>query len=821
MKAAVTQMMQDMLKDFGFAVRLLVRRPVSALSAVLILALGIGTATAVFSVINGVILKPLPYGDSDRAVMIWSSWTGFPETWVSYDEYEAWPSSVPALEEVAIAYSPLTVTVGGVEEPESVKAAAVTESVLRVLDVTTVAGRNFVPAEDVPGSEPAALIGYDLWQRRFGADPEVVGSIVDIDGDATRVVGILPAGFRMPMDYGSDRATEVLQALAADPADYDATPGEGFSPAAGSHTFYGFGRLASGASIADANVQLGALSERLIADGIYPSSWNFRARAVALPDQVSGHLHPALWGLAAAVVLVLIIACANVAGLMLIRGELRRREFGIRTALGAKRTALARQVLIETCLLAILAGAAGVSISWLAIQALHSLAPATLPRFNEIGMDDSSLAFALAASLLTTFLAGLVPAVQAARAEPDAALQPADRQTQESPNVNARSVLIVAEVALAVVLVASAGLMVRTVTKLTAIDPGFDSDGLVSMQVALASSAYPTPESVSGFFRTLQSRVDALPGVTAVSLVRVLPLAHEIGDMSVSVAGFELAAGEQPAGEWQVVTPGYFRTMNIDLLEGRDLRASDGRDHPVIVINDRFAKEYFPDTGPLGRTVRIGNGTEVRVVGIVADARHNDLTSKVKPRFYIPHEVFAQRTMHLLAKAEGDPGLLVNGIRRELQSLDPAVAPGEVRMMSDVVAHATAQPRFIMFTLSVFGALALVLGFAGIHAVLGYAVSRRTREIGIRMSLGAGKARVFGAVLRRGLALTILGVVAGSVLALALTQVLESQLVGVSPLDPPTFLVTALVFVLAGALAAVQPALRAMAVNPIEALRYE
>jgi predicted permease len=814
-------MMQDVRKDLGFALRLLARRPGFALSAVLILALGIGTATAVFSVINGVVLKPLPYGNADRAVMIWSSWTGFPETWVSYDEYEAWQSNVTAFEEVAIAYSPLTVTVGDAEEPESVKAAAVTESLLRVLDVDTVAGRNFVPAEDVPGSEPAALIGYDLWQRRFGADPEVVGSTVVIDGNATRVVGILPAGFRMPTDYGSDRATEVLQALAADPVEYDATPGESFSPAAGSHTFYGFGRLSPGASTADANAQLDALSERLIADGIYPSSWNFRAQAIALPDQVTGHLHPALWGLAAAVVLVLIIACANVAGLMLIRGESRRREFGIRTALGAKRAMLARQVLIETCLLALLAGVAGASIAWLVIQALHFLAPATLPRFNEVRIDGSSLAFVLAISLLTTFLAGLIPAAQAARAEPDGALQPADRQTPGSSRVSARSVLIVAEVALAVVLVASAGLMVRTVTKLTAIDPGFDSDRLVSMEVALASSRYPAPEAVTEFFRSLESRVEALPDVTAASLVRVLPLAHEIGDMSVSVAGLALSPGEQPAGEWQVVSPGYFQTMNIDLLDGRDLRDGDGREQPVVVINDRFAKEYFPGSNPLGRTVRIGNGTEVRVVGIVADTRHNDLTSNVKPRLYIPHEVFAQRTMHLLARTEGDPGLLIAGIRRELQSLDPAVAPGEVRMMSEVVAHATAQPRFIMFALSGFGVLALLLGFAGIHAVLGYAVSRRTREIGIRMSLGAGQASVFGAVLRQGLVLTLFGVAAGSLLALALTRVLESQLVGVSPADPLTFLATALVFLCAGSLACLRPALRAMAVNPIEALRYE
>jgi putative ABC transport system permease protein len=814
-------MMQDVLKDLGFAVRLLVRRPGFALSAVLILALGIGTATAVFSVINGVVLKPLPYGNADRAVMIWSSWTGFPETWVSYDEYEAWQSSVRALEEVAIAYSPLTVTLGGVAEPESVKAAAVTESLLRVLDVNTMAGRNFLRVEDVPGSEPVALIGYDLWQRRFGADPEIVNSIVDIDGSATRVVGILPAGFRMPMDYGSERATEVLQALAADPVDYDATPGEGFSPAAGSHTFYGFGRLAPGASIADANVQLDALSERLNADGVYPSSWNFRAQAVALPEQVTGHLHPALWGLAAAVVLVLIIASANVAGLMLIRGELRRREFGVRTALGAKRAVLARQVLIETCLLALLAGIAGACIAWLAIHALHFLAPATLPRFNEIGLDGSSLAFALSASVLITFLAGVVPAAQAAGAEPDAALQPADRQTEGSARVSARSLLIVAEVALAVVLVASAGLMVRTVTKLTAIDPGFDSDRLVTMEIALASSQYPTPESVSGFFRTFQSRVEALPGVTAASLVRVLPLAREIGDMSVSVAGLELAPGEQPSGEWQVVSPGYFRTMNIDLLNGRDVRETDGKEQPVIVINDRFAKEYLPGSNPLGRTVRIGNGTEVRVVGVVANTKHNDLTTSVKPRFYIPHEVFAQRTMHLLAKTEGDPSLLIAGMRRELQSLDPAVAPGDVRMMSDIVAHATAQPRFIMFTLSGFGALALLLGFAGIHAVLGYAVSRRTREIGIRMSVGARRATVFGAVLRQGLVLVLSGVAVGSVLALVLTHFLESQLVDVSPADPLTFLATALVFLCAGALACLQPALRAMAVNPIEALRYE
>lgn len=814
--------LEKSMKDIRYGARVLIRRPGFALGVIFILALGIGTATATFSVINSVILKPLPYGQADQAAMIWSSWKGFPETWVSYDEYEAYESSIDAFVEVGIAYSPLTFTVGGSDEPESLQGAAVTKSVLRALDVEPVTGRNFLPEEDRPGGENVAIIGHDLWQRRFSADPDIVGATIDIDGTATRVVGVLPADFRMPMDYGSDSKTEVLRPLAADPMDYDAIAGDGFAQAGGSHTFYAFARLAPGATVTQANAELEAFTERKNTAGIYPESWDFRARAKSLPEQITGEMHPALWGLGAAVVVVLVIACANVAGLMLIRGELRRHEFGIRTALGANRGVLARQLLIETGLLAIVAGAIGVAIAWLAIRGLRIMAPETLPRFGEIGIDGAALGFASGASLLTALLVGLVPAMQAVRAGPDEARKGAG--TAASPRrslVNGRFALIVGEVALAVVLVASAGLMVRTVGNLMAIDPGFDGDRLVSVELALPSSRYPTPESVSAFYRELQARVETLPGVEAAGAARILPLATDIGDAGVSIDGYLPAPGERTAGEWQIVTPGYLQAMNIALQDGRFIDHTDTAEDPVIVINRAFAEKYFSELDPVGRTVVVGGKIKTRVVGVVADTHHNDLTSAVKPRFYIPHAVRAQRTMYLLAKTEGDPTLLVNGIRNELQSLDSRLALGDIRMMSDIVADATAQPRFVMLALSGFGILALILGFAGIHAVLGYFVSRRTREFGIHMSLGANRATIFGNVLRQGLWLTSTGIVLGSLAALAVTQFLQSLLVGVSAADPLTYSITALLFLAAGVLACLYPALRAMAVNPMEALRYE
>ena len=813
--------MDKALQDFRFGARVLLRRPGFALGIVLILALGIGTATATFSVVNSVILNPLPYGQADRAVQIWSSWTGFAETWVSYDEYEAYQASVDAFDEVAIAYSRVTLTAGGADEPESLLAAAVTESLLRVLDVEPALGRNFLPEEDRPGGEPVALIGYDFWQRRYSGDPDVVGTTIDVDGVATRVVGVLPSDFRMPMDYGSGGETELLQPLAAEAMDYDGIPGEGFAPAGGSHTFYAFARLASGATVSQANAELDAFTGQKNADATYPASWNFRAHATALPEQITGDLHPALWGLGAAVLVVLVISCANVAGLMLIRGESRRREFGVRTALGAKRGGLVRQLLIETGLLAVAAGAIGVAVAWLAVRGLRIVAPQSLPRFGEIDLDGVALAFALGVTLLTTFIVGLVPAMQAVRAAPDEALRVAGTEGLSGSRVSGRFALIVGEVALAVILVASAGLMVRSVSNLLAIEPGFDAERIVTMELALASSRYPTPESVAAFHRELQSRVEALPGVEEAGAVRILPLASEIGDSGVAVDSYQAAPGEQTAGEWQVVTPGYFQSMNIQLQDGRYIVPSDTAEDPVVVINRAFANKYFSGLDPVGRTAVVRGSIAARIVGVVADTHHNDLTSAVKPRFYLPHTVLSQRTMYLVAKTEGEPALLVNGIRNELQSLDSRLAFGEVRMMGEIVADATTQPRFVMLTLSSFGFLALVLGLAGIHAVLGYFVSRRTREIGIRMSLGANRSMIFANVLRQGLSLTGIGVVIGSVVALLATQLLQSQLVGVSAADPLTYLVTALVFLAAGGLACLRPALRAVAVNPMEALRYE
>ncbi|MEX2124635.1 MAG: ABC transporter permease [Woeseia sp.] len=814
--------LEKSLQDIRYGARVLIRRPGFALGVIFILALGIGTAIATFSVINSVILKPLPYGQADRAVMIWSSWKGFPETWVSYDEYEAYQADIDSFAEVGISYGPLTVTAGGDDEPESLQGAAITESLLRVLDVQPVIGRNFLAEEDRPGGDSVAIIGYDLWQRRFSADPEIVGATIDVDGSPTRVVGVLPADFRMPMDYGGESRTEVLQPLAADPMEYDAIPGEGFALAGGSHTFYAFARLAPGATVTEANAELDAFTERKRADGTYPASWDFRAHAESLPEQITGDMHSALWGLGVAVVVVLVIASANVAGLMLIRGEFRRHEFGIRTALGANRGALARQLLMESGLLAVVAGAIGVTIAWLALRGLRFVAPETLPRFGEIGIDGVALGFALGLSLLTAFLVGLVPAMQAVRAGPHEARYGAGTAPPAGRSVvNGRFALIVGEVALAVVLVASAGLMVRTVSNLMAIDPGFDSDRLVTVQLALPSSRYPTPESVSAFYRELQARVGTLPGVEAAGAVRILPLATDIGDMGVSIDGYQPAPGEQTAGEWQVVTPGYLQAMNVALQHGRYIEDSDTAEDPVIVINRAFAEKYFSDLDPVGRTVVVGSNTETRVVGVVADTHHNDLTSAVKPRFYIPHAVRAQRTMHLLAQTEADPKLLVNSIRNELHSLDARLALGDIRMMADIVLDATAQPRFVMLTLSGFGVLALVLGCAGIYAVLGYFVSRRTREIGIQMSLGAKRTAIFGNVLRQGLWLTSIGVVLGTLAALAATQFLQSLLVGVSAADPLTYLATALLFLTAGVLACLYPALRAMAVNPMEALRHE
>ena len=804
------------------SLRQLAKRPGFTLTVIVTLGLGIAAATTLFSIARTVVFNPLPYAEPDRAVMIWSSWKDFPQTWVSYDEYEAYREEIPAFDHVAIAYSPMSLTVGGIDEPELVQGSAVSGEIFAALGVQPQLGRPFLPTEQTVGAEPVAIIGFDLWQRRFAADPDVVGRTIDVGGDRHQIVGVMPADFRLPMDYGGDARTEVLLPLAVDPTRWEAVPGPDFSHAGGAHTFYAVARLGTGASVEHANAQLEALTRRLNADGVYPAGWDFRATAVALPRQVTGALRPALWVVGAGVALLLAIACANVAALTLIRGEHRRREFGIRTALGAGPGRLARQVLTESATVSVLAGALGFVAAGAAVQVIRAMAPPNLPRMDELHVDTGTFAFSLLAAFVSALAAALVPTLRVMRTDPARAVKSdADQRRSGISLGGGRSVLVTAEIALAVLLAVAAGLMIRTVESLLDIDPGFRTDNVAVMRIAVPSSRYPEGADVTRFYQELDRRVAALPGVEATGAVRLLPLDSEIGDMGIHVAGYQPPPGEQPAAEWQVVLPGYFQALGIELVGGRYLDARDADNEPTVVINRRFAERYFGGRDPLGREVILGRGTSARIVGIVADTVHNGLLAQIKPRFYVHHAVVAQRTMNLVVRARTDPAALAPDIRREVQALDPRLAVSELRYLSDIAADVTARPRFVMLAMSAFAFVALMLSAVGVYATLAYLVSRSTREIGIRMSLGAGRKRIFADVTRRGLAMTLAGTGIGLFAAMALARFLGSLLVGVAPFDPATYAGALALFVVAGAVACAVPAFRATCIQPAVALRQE
>ncbi|MGH7571211.1 MAG: ABC transporter permease [Gemmatimonadota bacterium] len=818
--------MDALLQDLRYAFRSLRKSPGFTAVAVLTLALGIGATTAIFSVIDGVLLEPLPYAAPERTVMLWSSWKDFPQTWVSYDEFEAYRDEVGAFEEIGLWYGGLSATVEGRGEAERVPAVAVTRNLFRILGVETALGRAFLPEEDVPGNDAAVILGYDLWQRRFGGDPSIVGRPALINGTERLVVGVLPAGFRMPVDYGAGEPTEAWFPLAAQAEDYEAVAGPEIAFGGGAHTFYAVARLAPGATVEQANAELGALTARLAAQGVYPADWGFQATAIPLPEEVTGTIRPVLLVLLGAVALVLLIACANVAGLLLVRGEVRRREIGIRAALGAGRGRLAWQFLTESVLLSLVGGAIGVWLAWLGVQAVRAVAPESLPRIDEIGVDGVVLAFATIASLATAVLTGELPALRAAGMDPSKSLKDGQAATPGSGRLRTRHALVALQIALAVVLVIGAGLTIRSVRNLLAIDPGFSGEDVLTMQVSLPSARYPDAAEVAAFYAELQPGIAELPGVEAAGAVRVLPLATDIGDMGVHVPGHQHEPGDPTAAEWQVATPGFFEAMGTELLAGRFIDERDHADAPlVLVINRSFADKYFAGRDPLGRPVVIGGGPAWSVIGVVEDTRHNGLTGPVRPRFYAPHAQlpsgFEQRTMSLVIKANRDPTSLIQPVRGAIRRMDPRLAISDVRLMEKIVGESVAGPRFAMLLLAAFAGLALVLGAVGIYGVIAYAVSQRTREIGVRIALGAGKGRVLSLIVRQGLAIALVGIVIGLAAAFMATRVLGSVLYGVSATDPITFAGVTLMLALVALLASWIPARRAARVDPMVALRSE
>jgi putative ABC transport system permease protein len=819
------------LKDLSFAARSLRRQAGFTSLVVLTLAFGIGATTTLFAVVRGVLLAPLPYARPEGLAQLWSAWTGFEKTWLSYDEYEAWKTEIPAIEDVGL-FTDGAVNLTDGDEPERVRAANVGANVFQVLGVSPLIGRGFTEEEDRLNGAPAAILSHEIWQRRYDGDAAVVGRTIQVNGTAVPVVGVMPAGFKMPLDFGSGNATQVYLPIATDAPSEGAIPGPTFQRGGGSHGFFGVARLTRGSTVEMANAQLADYVAALVRDNVLTATQNFRAFAVPMDEQVTGGVKNAILVLFGATSVVLLIACANVAGLLLVRGERRRRELAIRVALGAQGTRLTRLLFSESALLALAGAGSGCLLAWVGIVLVRRTAPSSFPRIAEVSIEPSLLLFTLAVASLAALLTGILPALHASRVAPADELKEGSRgATVGGSRLRWRQALVSAEVALAVLLVVGAGLMIRSVSNLLGIDPGFRSEGVLSMRLSTPSAWYPDSNRVVGFWDELQRRVNRIPGVTSSGAVLLLPLATEMGDWGLQVEGYTPPPNQGTPGDWQVVTPGYIETLGLRLVSGRVFDARDGMDAPLaMIINRRFAELYLAGRDPLGARVRIGGSPDslsYTIVGVVDNVRHNALTREVKAQFYAPLAHFARapgstrRSLNLVVRTDGDPQALIAPVRNVIRQLDARLPVSEIRTLDEVVRASIAAPRFAMELLGVFGAIALTLAAIGVFGVVSQVVALRQHEFGIRAALGARPGQLVGISLRTGVRQVAVGIVLGIAAALVATRLLGRLLEGVTPTDPVTFATVVLVTAAVALLASALPARRAARAHPGVVLRTD
>jgi len=812
-------------QDVKGACRGLSKNPGFAITALLTLALGIGATSAIFSVVKAVLLTPLPYADADRRVMIWSRWLNFDKTWLSDQEivdYRTFSRTMTAVAGWGTGQQNLT----GDGEPVRVGVGFVTQNTFDVLGAKPLIGRTFTDVEDRPEGPPAAVIGYSLWQSRYARDPGVIGRKVLLNDVPVEIVGIMPEGFRLPTDFNVDAAepTQLWRPFQMDMKNL----------VRGSHGYYGAAILAPGQSAATATAELHAIARRLTGQGAYPEAMKFTAFAVPLDEEIRGEVRPAMRLLVGAVGFLLLIACVNVANLLLVRGDARLREMAVRTAVGAAPNRLMRQLFTESLVLAIAGAVLGLGLAALALRVLTTLDPTTLPPLAPVRLDGVVVAFTLALAVVTTLLFGLAPALRMMHVNLVESLREGGQQaTLGGRRQRFRGALVGTEVALAVILVIGAGLMIRSLSALNRIDLGFNPEHMLTMRVSVPAAKYDTPERVVGFYRQLLERVRQLPGVQHAGVVRALPLATTIGDFGLDVDGFQEGPGRNAKGDWQIASDGAFEAMGTRLVRGRFFTSADtSASQLVAVINETMANTYWQERNAVvGGRIRIGNPKNpwVTVVGVVADERHNGVTGVVKEKFYVPHSqwyaatngVGPIRNAFIVVRTTGAPLQLATPVRLAVRALDPNLPVANIRPMTQVVSTALAAPRLTGFLLSAFAAIALALAAIGIYGVLAYLVARRTHEFGIRLAIGANRAQVLALVMRQGVTLALGGIAAGVAGAFLLTRLMQTMLYEVAPTDPTTFVSVPLALIVVSMIASCIPALRATRVSPVSALRME
>ena len=814
---------RDLLSEFRFSLRILRRNPGFSAAAIVVLALGIGANTAIFSVVNAVLLRPLPFDDSSRIMQVWhtppaQSFPGL--TWfsVSPANYLDWRSQSSSFEQMA-AYGFRSFTVGGKERPEAIQAAAVASDFFPLLRVQPLLGRTFAPDEDRPGQGHVVVLSYNFWGDHFASDRNVVGRTILLDGENYSIVGVMPETFRFP-SWGKIWVplawTNETRAVR------------------GNHNYGVIARLKKSVDIRRAQAELSAISTRL--EQLYPEDdkgWG--AIIIPLREQLVGDVRAALLVLLGAVAFVLLIACANVANLVLAKTLARRKEIAIRTSLGATRFVVLRQILAETVLLSVAGGALGLFLARFGVTLIVKVLGDRIPAFMQITLDIPVLAFTLLLSVVAGVLAGLIPSVRFTRADVNEALkQGQSRGSSDARGGGTRRLLVVSEVALSLVLLIGAGLMIRSLWELRKVQPGFDPHNVLTMTVPLPRNRYSSPAGQVAFFQEVLTRIRALPGIDSAGVIDDLPLDGGGSHQPFSIEGRPVRQmSDQPEVDVRLISPGYIHAMHIPILRGRDLSDADVAGRPgAVLISDSLARRFWPNEDPIGRHLTLTFFPDIvrEVVGIVGDVKLDSL-DETRPVATIYHplaqvsvspgEAWRSFGMTFTVRTHSDPVNSISAVTGAIHQVGPDLPVVDVMSMNDVIAQSVSPLRFNMLLLACFAGLALVLAAVGIYSVLSYTVRRRVREIGIRMALGASHSDVVRMVLTDGLKPILMGIALGLVAAIALSRVVASLIFGVRATDPLTFAAVALLLMLVGVFATIVPAYRATRIEPVRILREE
>ena len=812
------------MQTLQYAFRMLLKNPVVTLVAVITLALGIGANTAIFSVVNGVLLRPLPYKDADRLVALWENvpehgrWRAAPANFFD------WKKQNTVFEDMSV-YGASTMTLTGQGEPEQLQGARVGSGYFNVIGVAPIRGRAFLPEEYEPGKGQVVILGYSLWQRRFGADENIVGKTITLDGDIYQIVGVMGPGTypARPTTTGQISFDEQAQQY-WHPMSFTA----GWAAVRTAHVFGVLGRLKPNVSLEQAQAEMNTIGARL--EQQYPANKGEGIIVNAIMNEVVGDVRPALLTLMFAVGLVLLIACANIAGLLLAQHAARSKEIAIRAALGANRFRLTYQFFIEALLLSMLGALSGIILAKIGIDVLLRLIPEDFPRLGLVKIDWRVLGFTLALSLITCLVFALVPAWQASKPDLHATLEQSGRTSGPGANrLRFRQLLVVFQVSMAVMLVIAAGLLIKSFWRLRSVDPGFQAEHVVKLDLTL-SSKYAKPEAINQFFKEFSDSVSKLPGVQSVAIAYDHPLQTNWVD-SFQIEGRVSATEDSLQANFNPIGPDYFKTLGMHLMSGRGFTAQDDQDHPgVAVVNESFVRHYFPNENPFGRHItpgppgRIWQGkklTSFEIVGVVHDVKSSGLQAPTAPTYYLPAAQAPLQDMAVIVRTTTEPLSIIPELRQAVLAIDPDQPISNISTMEKIVSDSIARPRLNMFLMGLFGALALILASVGIYGLLSYSVTQRTQEMGIRMALGAQVTDVLKLVLRQGMTLALIGEALGLVGAFALTRVMQRLLFGVTPTDATIFISVVGILTTTAVLACYLPARRAAKVDPLVALRYE